>query len=207
MTRYITFDLYGTLVDIESALQRIFREIDRTKARRLYEEWNKKNFENINSRRVSFKYSAKESLQVVLGDKFSSDRFGRFLDYYASARPFPGTVDVLKKLKTCYTLAVISNIDNDIIRKTLEFFDFDEIITSEDAGFFYKPNKKIFEFALKRLGCRKEDITHVASSVRADMNGVVPLGWNFIFLNRNGIHVNTKTIEKLSDLLHVLQKL
>lgn len=197
----LTYDLYGTLVDVEKAIVEYFKflspKIDSKKARELYNEWNDKNFENINSKKISFKESATEILTPILKREglLNNRNIKLFLVYYSLALPFPEVFAALKVLKAKNRLVIISNIDNDLIKQTLLNIPirFDDIITSEDAGYYYKPQEQIFSYALKRLKCNKKEIIHTSSSNRADIEPAVALGWKTIFINRK----NQKTMSSI----------
>ena len=210
---FITFDLYGTLVDTKSSIMEFFRKISDGKignenAENLFNEWNGLNFKNINSKKISFKKSILETLEPILKkiNLHSKENIDLFIDKYSAPQPFPETLDILKRLKHKAKLAIISNIDNDMINKIpfRDYFDF--IITAEDAGYHYKPQKEIFEYSLKKLNTNKEKILHVASSIRADLEGVVPLGWDMVLLNRNKIPNNTnfKPLADINDFWKIL---
>ena len=70
--------------------------------------------------------------------------------------------------------------------------------------------KEIFEYALEQLNCSKDKILHIASSLRADVKGVVPLGWDMVFVNREKLIIDNKTqkpffeIDSLSEVLNIL---
>lgn len=212
--KYITFDLNGTLVDNRSSIIKYLiskGKIGFKEAFDLFDLWNINNFKNINSKRISFKDSIVETISPILKRKglYNHRNIELFIEHYSKAKPFPET-SVLKQLKKKYKLVLISNIDNDMVKKNKTGINFYRIITSEDCDYYYKPNKKIFEFALKQLDCTKEDILHVSSSVRADVNGVVPLGWDMVFVNRYNLAVGKNKplfeVESLSGILNVVNE-
>jgi FMN phosphatase YigB (HAD superfamily) len=121
---FITFDLYGTLVDTKSSIMEFFREIsdgkiDNKNAENLFNKWNEANFKNINLKRISFKKSIIETLEPILRNinLYSKENIDLFIDRYSLPQPFPETLDVLKRLKHKAKLVIISNIDNDMINK------------------------------------------------------------------------------------------
>lgn len=211
---FITFDLYGTLVDTKSSIIEFFREIsdgkvDNENAENLFNEWNEMNFNNINSKKISFKKSIIETLEPILRkiNLCSKENIDLFIDRYSTPQTFPETLDILKRLKHKAKLAIISNIDNDMINKIpfKNYFNF--IITAEDADYHYKPQKEIFEYSLKKLNIDKKKILHIASSVRADLKGVVPLGWDMVLLNRNNTpnETNFQPLKEITDFWEILE--
>ena len=214
MKKFITFDLYGTLVDIKSSMVEYFKKVfsvEEEKALELYNEWNAANFKNVNSKKISFKDSVLDTLVPMLEKEglMNRDNLELFFERYSKPEPFQETISVLSKLQEKYKLAIISNIDNNLIKNTIGFFNFDEVITAQDAGYYYKPQKEIFEYALRKLGCGKDEILHVAFSLRADVRGVVPLGWDMIWVNRDKLVNDSEFVplKEVSDLKEFLEYL
>ena len=99
--------------------------------------------------------------------------------------PFPDTVAALKALKRRYRLAVISNIDDKLFKKTAAHFDvaFDFVVTAEQVG-AYKPSPVVFEHALRTFGVPRERILHVAQSLYHDVAPARALGLSTAWINR-----------------------
>ncbi len=135
-----------------------------------------------------------------------------------SWRPFPEVNSVLRALrKQGFSLAIISNIDQDLIAATLKHFTvpFQAVITAEEAR-CYKPGRAIFEKALRRLGVSKEKILHVGQSLFHDIAPAKRLGLRTVWIQRPGrdpfgatppaeAHPDW-TISSLEDLLNLLHK-
>ena len=85
-------------------------------------------------------------------------------------RPFPDTVEALRKLKRKYKLAIISNVDDGLFALTACHLqvEFDWIITAEQAG-TYKPSQNNFEVALSRIGVAPDRLLHAAESLFHDV--------------------------------------
>jgi len=77
---------------------------------------------------------------------------------------------------------VIPTDGRNYILATPELYD---VITAEQAR-AYKPTPPIFYYALRRLGCDKSDILHVAQGFNYDMMPAHGLGWERVWINRNG---------------------
>ena len=99
---------------------------------------------------------------------------------------FPDVNAALALLAQQFRLAIISNIDRDLLGQSLRHFTvrFDALITAEDAR-AYKPNPAIFRFALQRLGCSPQEIAHVAFGSQYDLVPASTVGMRTIYLNRN----------------------
>ncbi len=100
-------------------------------------------------------------------------------------QPFPDTVDALKRLKTRYKLAIISNVDDGLFALTachLEV-EFDWIITAEQAG-TYKPSTNNFEVAIERIGVPRDRILHAAESLFHDVSPAKQMGLSTVWVHR-----------------------
>ena len=100
-------------------------------------------------------------------------------------RPFPDTVAALRKLKTRYKLAIISNTEDALFSETNKHLGvvFDEVITAQQAQ-AYKPSHKIFRLALKKIGVPADRILHVAQSLYHDVVPARALGLATVWVNR-----------------------
>lgn len=119
---------------------------------------------------------------------------------FALLRPFPKTTDILIYLKSKgYRLAIISNgltikQWEKLVRLNLHNF-FDEVITSEEVG-FEKPNKYIYDEALKRMDCKAENSIMIGNKLDTDCMGAINAGMSSILVNSNII---PKKVQKIKD--------
>ncbi|SCG85061.1 TIGR02253 family HAD-type hydrolase [Methanobacterium congolense] len=106
---------------------------------------------------------------------------------FALLRLFPNTVSSLIYLKgKGYTLGVISNGITikqweKLIRLGLHHF-FEEVVTSQEAG-VEKPNEKIFQLALDRMGCEAERSVMIGNKFNEDIMGALNVGMSAILVN------------------------
>lgn len=113
-----------------------------------------------------------------------------YLRYHEEfTEPFPHVVQTLIKLKSMgFRLAIISNIDNEIIEpvlKRLGILDiFELIVTSEELG-FGKPNPKIFEYTLKKLKVSPQDAIFIGDSLTNDVEGAKAVGIKAIHFGKD----------------------
>jgi 2-haloacid dehalogenase len=100
--------------------------------------------------------------------------------------PFPDTKPILDQLGQHCKLVIISNAEDDMIAQNIRNMDvqFYDVITAEQAR-AYKPTPPIFYYALRRLGCDKSDILHVAQGFNYDIMPTHGLGWERVWINRN----------------------
>jgi 2-haloacid dehalogenase len=103
----------------------------------------------------------------------------------AKWQPFPDTVEALRKLKSRYQLAVMSNVDDDLFAATAPKLGvaFDQVITAQQAG-CYKPCMRMFQLAEDRIGARREHWLHVGQSIYHDVIPAQSLGIAAVWVNR-----------------------
>jgi 2-haloacid dehalogenase len=103
----------------------------------------------------------------------------------AKWQPFPDTVEALRKLKSRYQLAVMSNVDDDLFAATAPKLGvaFDQVITAQQAG-CYKPCTRMFQLAEDRIGARREHWLHVGQSIYHDVIPAQSLGIAAVWVNR-----------------------
>jgi len=193
MFKAVSFDCYGTLIDWESGitsfLAQTFREKgigasvrDVVKAREDIE------FEMIQARYRRYAEILRQSLREAF-EQFRipySNRDGdRLVESVGTWPPFADTKPALEKLSGRYRLAIISNVDNDIIRKTKLGLGikFHLSVTAQFAR-AYKPGIRPFQIALQRLKCRPEQVLHVSSGFRYDIPPAHELGFKTAWVNR-----------------------
>ncbi|MCC7276523.1 MAG: HAD-IA family hydrolase [Alphaproteobacteria bacterium] len=102
--------------------------------------------------------------------------------------PFPDTVASLRHLRRFFRLAILSNVDNASLARTLRLLEvpFDLTVTAEDVG-AYKPDAPHFErafAALAGMGIARGDILHVAQSKHHDVVPGRRHGLTTVWVNR-----------------------
>ena len=100
---------------------------------------------------------------------------------------------------------IVSNIDNKDILDAVEFHGLkpNAIFTSEDAK-SYKPRKELFEYALKAIGLKPEQVVHIGDSLRSDVKGAMTVGIDTIWINRGGRQV-PKGVKAVGNLIEILE--
>ncbi|MGD0178420.1 MAG: haloacid dehalogenase type II [Terriglobales bacterium] len=191
--KVLTFDCYGTMIDWEtgifSALRPILaahkKSIADSELLQLYSE-----LEASAEQGEFLRY--RDVLQSVVrgfGEHLEfvpTDAEVRSLpDSLANWPPFPDTVEALRKLKSRYQLAVISNVDDDLFAATAPKLGvaFNHVITAQQAG-CYKPCMRIFKLAEERIGVSRDQWLHVAQSIYHDVIPAQSLGIATVWVNR-----------------------
>ena len=205
----LTFDCYGTLIDWETgllaALQAVFSPLNPANGELLtaYSE-----LEPSEQGKEYCKYrevlgEVMRGLSQRYGFPITAEQEASLAESIPGWQPFPDTVDALRRLKTKYKLAVISNIDDDLFAHTAKHLEmpFDYVITAQQAG-SYKPSLNNFHTALQRIGLPKSSILHVAESLYHDIVPTRQLGIANVWVNRRGDKATgaTRTADITPDL-------
>jgi 2-haloacid dehalogenase len=114
----------------------------------------------------------------------------RLIDRYFEAFPrfflYDDVVRTLDRLSRCYRLAVVSNIDDDLLALTPLRRNFDLVCTAERAK-GYKPDGTLFRYLIENAGCPRDEILHAGQSQLTDLVGGKPLGLTIAWINRRQI--------------------
>jgi len=127
---------------------------------------------------------------------------------FALLRLFPQTTRTLIYLKKQgYDLGVISNGITikqweKLIRLDLHHF-FDHVITSEEAG-VEKPDKRIFEVALDKMGSKAEESVMIGNKFSEDIMGALNSGISAILVNSSLDEEDKSYLEKNNIKIEVL---
>jgi 2-haloacid dehalogenase len=193
MLSAITFDCYGTLVDWEAGITSFLTEVLREKGTTASIPEVVRVREDIDFEMVQGPYMAyKEILRLSLKETFHrfqvayNDQDGERLIQSVPTWPvFTETRPALERLARKCRLAIISNIDKDIIEKTKANIgvQFAITVTAQEAG-AYKPTPKPFQIALKKLAAEPTSILHVSSGFRYDIPPAHRLGFRTAWVNR-----------------------
>lgn len=189
----LTFDCYGTLIDWESGILSTLKPLFLKKGtiisdKAILEEYAKFESEIESLEYQSYKVILREIIKCF-GQKFNfliqneeTDCLVKSLNKWP---PFYDTINALKILKKRFKLAILSNIDEDLIIESVNKLEisFDWIITAEQAK-SYKPSLNNFQFALKKIGIPKEKILHVAQSIYHDIIPAKKIGLKTVWINR-----------------------
>lgn len=194
----LTFDCYGTLVDWETAIIQYLQPVlishdvhvfDGT-ILEFYSEWEPLEqgkggaYRDVLGRVMS-RYGAR------LGFTPTEDEAEGFVDAIATSDPFSDTADALTKLAKHFKLAIISNTDKDLIKKTLRAIptEFSAVLTAQELG-AYKPNLDMMRRAFDEIRQQGKRILHVAQSRYHDIAPASELGLNTVWINRSSEHAS-----------------
>lgn len=189
----LTFDCYGTLIDWETGILRALKPLLSDYGVTLDDEEILQVFAEIESSVEAGEYvSYREVLRRVvqgfgvrLGFQPAEYELNGLASSLGQWQPFPDTAAALQTLGRKYRLAVISNIDDELFAVTAQHFpvEFDWVITAEQAR-AYKPSRKVFEYALRKLAVPRDQILHIAQSLYHDIAPASAMGIATVWVNR-----------------------
>jgi 2-haloacid dehalogenase len=191
--KIISFDCLGTLVDwkegILNNLRPLFKdyliEMEDEEIFNLFCEFEKA---IIAEEYVSYRCVLQNILNrfaALLNINFSNDDLHTLVRSLPNWPVFPDTLESLIRLSARYKLAIIANIDNDLIEKCLFLHEvkFDWVLTSEVLK-SYKPSQSTFIQALNKFNISVSEVIHVAQSFYHDIIPTQQMGINNVWINR-----------------------
>jgi len=194
----MSFDVFGTLVDARTRTYAAFQSMlddcaaGGVDAKAFWEHWEERNiahyWEPYRRYRDICELSLAEAFEHF-GIKGSSRLIQRYFDAFPSLGLFPDVAATLDRLARRYRLAVVSNIDDDLLAATRLGRTFDLVCTAERAK-GYKPDGALFRYLLEHAGCGRDDILHSGQSQFTDMVGGKPLGLTIAWINRRGVELH-----------------
>ncbi len=189
----LTLDCYGTLIDWESGILGAIRPILEAHHRKLSDDGILELYAALESEEESGPYRKyREVLQRVMWKMaarivfpLTEAEFNVLPNSLPQWPVFPDTIESLKRLKSKYKLAIISNTDDDLFAATAKTLQvpFDFVITAEQAH-SYKPSLNNFQLAIEKIGIPKERILHCAQSVYHDIVPARELCLANVWVNR-----------------------
>lgn len=192
-TTVLTFDCYGTLVDWEGGATRALRNIYGYSTELISQDELIGLFLELDAREIKKNIFPYSSVLKNVADGIAEKLLGQadpsqgreFAQSIPTWPVFEETNKALKKLAKKFRLAIISNVDDDLILRTLQNVDvsFDAVVTSEQTQ-SYKPDLSIFEQALRRLDENPMKIIHIAEGL-CEAQSANELGMRSVWVKRS----------------------
>ena len=200
LPKLMSFDVFGTLISVRDssygAFERILaatssRHLD---VREFWEAWEHRNIE-----RYWLPYQSYHAIcRASLADTFAKfgiagdpDLIGHYFDSFSKFALYEDVLPTLERLARHTRLAIVSNIDDDLLAATPLPRNFDLICTAERAK-GYKPDGTLFKYLLDHAGVARQDILHSGQSQFTDLVGGKPLGLTIAWINRRNIPLSEK---------------
>jgi 2-haloacid dehalogenase len=193
----LSFDVFGTLINVRESSYDAFRSIlgecgrPDVDVRAFWEYWEERNISHYWETYRPYK----EICALSLGEAFA--HFGvpgdpcaisRYFDAFGRFRLYPDVLSTLESLSRRHRLAIVSNIDNDLLAATPLVREFDLVCTAEKAH-GYKPDGTLFRYLLAHAGVPLDQILHSGQSQFTDMVGGKPLGLRIAWINRRNVEL------------------
>lgn len=199
--RMMSFDVYGTLVNTPPsnihAFESILADAGRADldAKAFYAFWEQRNIAHYYEPYRSYKDICRLSLSEAY-EKFGvitgrEEAIHRYFDCFSSMELYSDVLPTLDALARRYKLALVSNIDDDLLGATALGREFDLICTAERAR-GYKPDGALFRYLIVSSGLSVSKILHSGQSQFTDMVGGKPLGLTIAWINRRGLELDAK---------------
>jgi 2-haloacid dehalogenase len=195
LTRFkvLTFDCYGTMIDWEAGIFSALRPILAAHNKSIPDSGLLKLYAELELKAEQGEFLCyRNVLQSVvrgfgerLGFSPTNAEVRSLPESLANWQAFPDTVEALRKLKSRYQLAVMSNVDDDLFAATAPKLGvaFDHVITAQQAG-CYKPCMRMFNLAEEKIGVSREHWLHVGQSIYHDVIPAQSLGIATVWVNR-----------------------
>jgi 2-haloacid dehalogenase len=191
----MSFDVFGTLISVRdssySAFERILTDAGapHVDVRAFWEHWEHRNIAHYWEAYRSYREICEFSLAETFAH-FKVKADSRLIDRYFEAFPrfflYDDVARTLDLLSRRYRLAVVSNIDDDLLALTPLPRNFDLVCTAQRAK-GYKPDGTLFRYLIENAGCTKEKILHAGQSQFTDLVGGKPLGLTIAWINRRQV--------------------
>jgi 2-haloacid dehalogenase len=216
--KVLSFDVYGTLVDVRAGSHAAFADIltsvgaPHLDPLEFWERWEAANIRRYWQPYRPYRQICRESLAETFdhfGLRGDAGLIERYFDAFPRFRRFDDVDGVLDKLSRRFTLALVSNIDDDLLAATPLGRTFDLVCTAERAR-GYKPDGTLFRYLLKVAAVEVSDLVHSGQSQRTDMVGAKPLGITVAWINRRAVPLAAdvpKPDHQFSDLRPLLELL
>ena len=197
----ITFDLYGTLLDLEATFAPAFSDFLRERdigldAAELVRTWEWIYLHEgmvdtfLGGSRTPFEQLRRTTLSQLfskVGIEHTRNEIEDLLGNRVSPALFPDVAEALKALRERYTLSVLSNGDLAVLERIVSALDIPvhRTISVEQAG-CYKPDQRVYRMAIELLGVDAENVLHVAAHAW-DIRAAKVAGMRGAYIDRHSI--------------------
>jgi 2-haloacid dehalogenase len=192
--RAVLFDVYGTLLDVHSAIAREGRELG-PQADSVSRLWRQKQLEytwvySLRGEYRSFRDLTATALDFALAGHDASPALRtRLLRAYENLAPYPDAAAALAQLRgKGLRLAALSNGDPDMLEAALASAglraQLDAVLSVASLA-IYKPDRRVYEMGRDWTGAAAAEIAFVSSNAW-DAGGAAAFGFRTFWINRAG---------------------
>ncbi len=226
MVRAVVFDFGQTLVDSAGGFRIAEKQLQACLLAELSGTDPEAFLEHYRQRRSEFQrqsdFSRKALCLAVL------EHYGRESDPVAiegwetdywetvrgNTREFPEARGVLRKLKTSFSLGLVTNTQGQGRAGTHRLRDFPELIecfnavvVAGEAGVPEKPDPRPFRMCLDQLGCSPREAVYVGDDWRIDLCGAREAGMNAVWLRHRSTRRNWPAVDNEFPIIGSLDEL
>lgn len=195
----LAFDIFGTVLDLTGSLEgptdRFLKDLgSELSGVEFYPQWRaRQRIEQYQDTLLMLGHSGyletcRRALAYTLranGIEFEPGQVEEFMSVWRNLIPYPDSLEGLHRLAEKYRLVALSNGEPDYLahlaRNRIEF-DFDKIISVEEAGAF-KPHPGVYRAAARILNSEPSEIMMVAAH-SFDIMGARASGYRGAYVNR-----------------------
>ena len=189
----LVFDAYGTLFDVHSVV-RAADALFPGHGQALSQLWRTKQLEytwlrSLMHRHADFNQVTQDGLRFAceaLTLAYSADALAALNQAYRTLAPFADAREALTALAGKKKLAILSNGAPDMLRAVVAHNRleniFDAVLSVEEVKVF-KPDPRVYQLAVSRLGCPSAEIGFVSSN-GWDAAGAKAFGFEVFWINR-----------------------
>ncbi|MFI6007373.1 haloacid dehalogenase type II [Streptomyces sp. NPDC051243] len=196
MREIVTFDAYATLINFElgPTTLKVLEDrldLDNLDVDEFLDDFRVMRFQAVLEAYRPYHEILHSSLRNAMrlhGLEYRETDGEALVDAVPTFGPFPEVPEALRKLKTKYEIAIISNSDDNLIARNVKNIgvEFDYVITAQQAG-AYKPDRQAFKHAHRTMGVEASQVIHVAQGWEYDHIPTRDLGLKRrVWINRYG---------------------
>jgi 2-haloacid dehalogenase len=198
--KVLTFDLYGTVVDMQSGLTEVAMPYLKQKGwsgnpNSFVTWWRRTHFENsmidalLNCGHTPYREIGRRAVTLTLeraNIQHTQDEVQYLVAQIEKLRPFDDVVEALGRLHKRYKLVILSNGDPDMLENAKPYigYTFDAYISIATSGYF-KPHSATYRKAAEILKTDIGQIMHVANHA-FDCIGAQAQGMKSGYINHRG---------------------
>lgn len=196
--KLLSFDVFGTLINVRDGSYEAFRSIltacgaGHVEVKAFWEHWEQRNIAHYAEPYRGYRAICELSLAETFADyhvRGSPALIERYFDAFSGFTLYPDVNPTLDRLSGRFRVALVSNIDDDLLDATPLGRTFDLRCTAQGAR-GYKSDGTLFRYLLEHAGLPKEAILHAGQSQFTDMVGAKPLGLTVAWINRRGVDLH-----------------
>lgn len=214
---FVSFDVYGTLIDWETGIVDAFRKAGKSDGIEFDPDVLLPMFHEVQREIQGGSYELyaevlrRTAMEMAerMDWKLESSKSSFLPESIPYWRPFKEAAPALKKIGKTFKTGLVSNIDDKLLGQTRRHLqhDFDLVVTAQQVR-SYKPDPAHFKEIERRIGTKK-GMVHIGSSYYHDVEPALKLKLPVIWLNRNGEELDgrkkpTETVSTLTEAIELL---